>query len=142
MMLDVMKEERTDRYEAPSDTPGDGDDPTLEGENKRRLKDKVRRLNDWQEARDPKRRANPVETWKPRKNQNTTLYVHLIPHTHDDLGWLKTVDQYYSGTSQNAQHAGVKLIIDRVVDELLKDPKRVFTYVEMKFFTMWYQRQT
>jgi len=34
------------------------------------------------------------------------------------------------------------LIIDRVVDELLKDPKRVFTYVEMKFFTMWYQRQT
>ena len=23
-----------------------------------------------------------------------TLTVHLVPHTHDDIGWLKTVDQW------------------------------------------------
>ena len=30
--------------------------------------------------------------------QSDRLYVHLIPHSHDDVGWLKTVDEYFSGT--------------------------------------------
>ena len=23
--------------------------------------------------------------------------VHVIAHSHDDVGWLKTVDEYYNG---------------------------------------------
>jgi alpha-mannosidase len=31
------------------------------------------------------------------------LQVHLVPHSHDDVGWLKTVDQYYLGSNNSIQ---------------------------------------
>mmetsp|Transcript_29931 Transcript_29931/g.29119 ORF Transcript_29931/g.29119 Transcript_29931/m.29119 type:complete len:89 (+) Transcript_29931:210-476(+) len=40
------------------------------------------------------------------------------------------------------QYAGVETIIDSVINELLLDPARKFSYVEMKFFTMWWDYQT
>ena len=79
---------------------------------------------------------------KARDNQDETLFVHFIAHTHDDVGWLKTVDEYYVGGNQGQQHAEVNLILTTVVQELMANPARKFTYVEMKFFTMWYNEQT
>uniref|UniRef100_A0A8C1WF86 Alpha-mannosidase n=1 Tax=Cyprinus carpio TaxID=7962 RepID=A0A8C1WF86_CYPCA len=69
------------------------------------------------------------------------LNVHLVPHTHDDVGWLKTVDQYYYGDRNNIQHAGVQYILDSVIDQLQKDPARRFIYVETAFFYRWWKQQ-
>jgi hypothetical protein len=44
------------------------------------------------------------------------LTVHLIPHTHDDVGWLKNVDEYYTGTNNRAQDAVVHLILSSTIE--------------------------
>ncbi|KAI3876350.1 hypothetical protein MKX03_032948, partial [Papaver bracteatum] len=31
------------------------------------------------------------------------LNVHLVLHSHDDVGWLKTIDQYYVGSNNSIQ---------------------------------------
>jgi hypothetical protein len=62
------------------------------------------------------------------------LNVHVVPHSHDDVGWLKTVEQYYFGLNMTIQNASVQDIIDSVVMALLENPSRTFTYVEQKFF--------
>lgn len=66
------------------------------------------------------------------------INVHLFSHTHDDPGWLKTVDQYYYGANTTIYHAGVKYILDTVISELVADPSRKFTYCEMSYFQRWY----
>ncbi len=43
------------------------------------------------------------------------LYIHLLPHTHDDVGWLKTVDMYFSGTNETIQRAEVSNILDNTI---------------------------
>jgi alpha-mannosidase len=61
------------------------------------------------------------------------INVHLVPHTHDDTGWLVTVDQYF--------FSEVYYVVDTVVDNLVKDPKRHFIYVETGFFARWWDEQ-
>ena len=75
------------------------------------------------------------------KDDNGVLQVHIVPHTHDDVGWLKTVDEYYYGAENSIQHAGVQYILDTVVDQLSKDSNKTFIYVEMAFFWRWWNEQ-
>ncbi|RZC59612.1 hypothetical protein C5167_006922 [Papaver somniferum] len=52
------------------------------------------------------------------------LNVHLVAHTHDDVGWLKTVDQYYVGSNNSIQIACVQNVLDSIVPALLADKNR------------------
>ena len=62
------------------------------------------------------------------------LVVHVICHTHDDPGWLKTFQKYYDDD--------VKNILDSMVVSLSANKERKFSYVEMSFFKKWYDNQS
>lgn len=64
--------------------------------------------------------------------------MFLIPHSHDDVGWLKTVDDYFYGGDQNTQWAGVQYTIDSVVSELALNPTYKFSIVEVAFLYRWW----
>ncbi|XP_043950322.1 lysosomal alpha-mannosidase-like [Drosophila biarmipes] len=68
--------------------------------------------------------------------------IHLVPHSHNDVGWLKTVDQSYYGYKNKIHHAGVQYILDNVVAQLLQDSKRRFIQVETAFFAKWWNDQS
>ena len=62
------------------------------------------------------------------------LLVHVVCHTHDDPGWLKTFQGYYNDA--------VKNILDNMVVSLSAKKERKFSYVEMSFFKKWYDKQS
>ena len=82
----------------------------------------------------------PEDDWSALDNDK--LQVHLVPHTHDDVGWLKTVDEYYYGANNSIQHAGVQYILDSVIPQLTADPSKRFIYVEIAFFERWWNQQS
>ena len=59
------------------------------------------------------------------------LNIHIVPHTHDDPGWIKTVDEYYIEE--------VQWIFYTMIPVLRDDPDRKFTYVEMAYMQRWWQ---
>jgi alpha-mannosidase len=70
------------------------------------------------------------------------LNVHLVPHSHDDVGWLKTIDQYFVGTNNSIQGACVMNTLDSVVDALILDPARKFVFAEQAFFQRWWAEKS
>lgn len=63
----------------------------------------------------------------------TNLTVFMIPHSHDDTGWLRTVDQYYEES--------VRYIYNAVVASLRANRKRKFIFVETAYFMRWWRDQ-
>ena len=51
------------------------------------------------------------------------IEVFVVPHTHDDVGWIITMENYYT--------AEVQYIIDTMIEQLEANPARRFIYVEV-----------
>ncbi|GAA50092.1 lysosomal alpha-mannosidase [Clonorchis sinensis] len=62
------------------------------------------------------------------------LNIHFIAHTHDDVGWTQTVQEYYDSS--------VRSILDTSISTLLENETYRFTYVEMAFFHKWFAQQS
>ena len=69
----------------------------------------------------------------------TCLTVHIIAHSHDDVGWKLSPERYYDGC--NTTGMGVRYIITSVVEALAANPNRTFNQVEMYFFHRWWLEQ-
>lgn len=87
-------------------------------------------------------RPSRYNTAAARRDEPGITNVHIIAHTHDDVGWLKTVDEYYAGLNNSIQHASVRHILESTVDSLVSNPDRKFIYVEQAFFQRFFAERT
>ena len=69
-----------------------------------------------------------------QSNDNETVFVHVIVHTHDDTGWDHTINGYFTGAVRN--------ILSNATRQLVDDPDRRFIYVEIAFFQLWWREQS
>lgn len=58
--------------------------------------------------------------------------IVLVPHSHVDPGWIKTLQQYFD---DQAKH-----ILDTVIEYLQEEPFRTFIWAEMSYLQMWWEQ--
>ena len=63
-------------------------------------------------------------------DSSRTIFLSVVPHSHDDSGWLETYNNYYKSK--------VRHILTSVVDQLASHSSKRFTWDNISFFQRWY----
>eukprot|EP01080_Neovahlkampfia_damariscottae_P000039 gene39-4290_t len=66
-----------------------------------------------------------------QKLDNQNISVHLLPHSHWDVGWLKTIDEYYE--------YDVTYVITNIIQNNEKDKNLRFVFSEITYIQMWFE---
>ena len=70
---------------------------------------------------------------RPNIGSNETLRIHMVAHSHNDVGWDLTFNEAYYGVATS-----VEFILDTVTQNLEVDERRKFIEVEIAFFERWF----
>ncbi|XP_046545194.1 LOW QUALITY PROTEIN: alpha-mannosidase 2-like [Haliotis rubra] len=65
------------------------------------------------------------------KGGDRPLHVIVVPHSHQDPGWLSTFSQYYDSYTKGT--------LDNAVEQLTKNPTWKFIWAEMIFLAKWWE---
>lgn len=70
-------------------------------------------------------------SYKGNEWDDEKLKIFVVPHSHNDPGWIRTVDEYYEKQS--------RFILDTIVETLSKDVRRKFIWEEMSYMERWWR---